>query len=46
MRAWFAEGRGSTVWVGVYLAITACISLVALLLTRETRDHDYVNNIG
>ena len=39
-------GRGSTVWVGVYLAITACISLVALLLTAETRDRDYVNNVG
>jgi MFS family permease len=44
--ALWQAGRGSTVWVGVYLAIAACISLVALLLTRETRDHDYVNNVG
>ncbi len=31
-------GEGSPVWVGVYLAIMATLTLIALLLGRETKD--------
>lgn len=37
---WSAAG-GSPVLVGVYLAAMAAITLVALLISRETRDIDY-----
>lgn len=33
-------GEGSPFWVGVYLSVMAVITLVALLLSRETRDID------
>ncbi|MBG6058581.1 metabolite-proton symporter [Cryobacterium sp. MP_M5] len=33
-------GEGSPFWVGVYLAVMAALTLVALLLSRETRDID------
>ncbi|MBC7443079.1 MAG: MHS family MFS transporter [Ramlibacter sp.] len=33
-------GQGSPFWVGVYLSVMAVITLVALLLSRETRDID------
>ena len=44
--ALWRAGGGNTGWVGVYLAVAAALSLVALFLTAETRDADYVNNIG
>jgi MFS family permease len=44
--ALWQAGKGSTVWVGLYLAAAAALSLVALLLTAETRDRDYANNIS
>ncbi|QNO37093.1 MHS family MFS transporter [Protaetiibacter sp. SSC-01] len=31
-------GEGSPVWVGVYLAVMATLTLIALLLGRETKD--------
>ncbi len=33
-------GGGSPFWVGVYLSVMAVLTLVALLLSRETRDID------
>ncbi|GAB3655209.1 MFS transporter [Zhihengliuella somnathii] len=39
-------GGGSTVLVGVYLGIAALATLIALWLTRETRDVDYDNNVA
>jgi metabolite-proton symporter len=33
-------GGGSPFWVGVYLSVMAVLTLVALLLSRETRDLD------
>lgn len=39
-------GKGSTVWVGVYLAVAAALTLVALLLTRETKDRSFEDNIS
>lgn len=35
---------GSTVLVGLYLAGAALVTLVALRLTKETRDHEYLEN--
>ena len=37
---------GSTVLVGVYLASMAVLTLIALFLSRETRDLDYENNVA
>jgi MFS family permease len=42
---WTAAG-GSTVLVGVYLSVMSVITLVALLLTRETRDIAYESNVS
>jgi metabolite-proton symporter len=42
---WQAAG-GSTVLVGVYLSSMAVITLIALLLTRETRDAAYESNVS
>ena len=42
----WAKGDGSPVLVGVYLSAMAVITLVALLLERETRDVDYADNVG
>jgi MFS family permease len=39
-------GKGSTVWVGVYLAAAAVLTFVALLLTKETRDAKFEENIS
>ncbi|GAA4373603.1 MFS transporter [Paeniglutamicibacter cryotolerans] len=39
-------GKGDTVWVGVYLAIAAVLTLIALFLTAETKDTDYENNVA
>ncbi|GAA0188989.1 MFS transporter [Glutamicibacter creatinolyticus] len=38
-------GEGSTVGVGVYLAIAAVATLIALLMTRDTRDVDIENYV-
>lgn len=42
----WAQADGSPVLVGVYLSAMAVITLVALLLERETRDVDYDDNVG
>ncbi|WP_369375253.1 MFS transporter [Promicromonospora sp. Populi] len=42
---WLWAQAGSPVLVGVYLSAMAVITLVALLLTRETRDVDYDDNV-
>jgi MFS family permease len=42
---WQAD-RGSTAWVGIYLALAAALSLIALFVTSETRDKDYENNLA
>ncbi|MBA8809712.1 MFS transporter [Promicromonospora sukumoe] len=42
----WAKGDGSPVLVGVYLSAMAVITLVALILERETRDVDYDDNVG
>ncbi|MGG5172037.1 MFS transporter [Pseudarthrobacter sp. J1738] len=39
-------GGGSTMWVGIYLAIAAVLTIVALLLTRETSNVDFENNVA
>jgi hypothetical protein len=33
-------GEGSPFWVGVYLSVMGLVTLVALYLSRETRDLD------
>lgn len=37
---------GSTFLVGLYLSAAAVLTFIALWLSRETRDHDYENNIA
>src|SRR6478735_2864050 len=37
---------GSTVLVGVYLAAMAVLTLIALFVSKETRDLDYTNNVA
>ncbi|NKX50345.1 MHS family MFS transporter, partial [Arthrobacter deserti] len=44
--ALWQAGGGNTVWVGVYLALAAVLTLVALFMTAETRDKDYENNVA
>ena len=44
--ALWQAGRGNTEWVGVYLALSAALSLIALFVTSETRDTDYENNVS
>lgn len=39
-------GGGNTVWVGVYLAIGAVLTLIALFLTKDTTHVDYENNVS
>jgi MFS family permease len=44
---WLWEtAKGSPVLVGVYLSVMAVLTLVALFLSRETRDLDYENNVA
>ncbi|MCF4121681.1 MHS family MFS transporter [Antribacter sp. KLBMP9083] len=43
---WLWTTADSPVLVGVYLSAMAVITLVALLLERETRDVDYVDHVG
>ena len=44
--ALWQAGRGNTKWVGIYLALSAAFSLIALFITSETRDTDYENNVS
>ncbi|MDQ4504476.1 MFS transporter [Sinomonas sp. ASV322] len=44
--ALWKAGGGSTVWVGVYLAVAAALTFVALFVTRETRDRKFEDNIA
>lgn len=37
---------GSTFLVGLYLSAAAVLTFIALWLSRETRDHDYENNLA
>jgi MFS family permease len=39
--ALWAAGGGSPFWVGVYLSVMAVLTLIALLLSKETKDVDY-----
>ena len=39
--ALWAAGGGSPFWVGVYLSVMAVLTLIALLLSTETKDVDY-----
>jgi hypothetical protein len=44
---WLWESaKGSTVLVGVYLSAMAVLTLVALFLSKETKDTDYENNVA
>ncbi|WP_287930905.1 MFS transporter [Arthrobacter sp.] len=42
---WQAAG-GSTVLVGLYLSAMAVLTLIALLVMKETRDLEYVSNVS
>jgi metabolite-proton symporter len=42
----WTQADGSSVLVGIYLSAMAVITLVALVLSRETRDVEYTDNIG
>ncbi|MGO4236722.1 MFS transporter [Pseudarthrobacter sp. YAF2] len=44
--ALWEAAKGSPVLVGVYLTSMAVLTLIALFLTRETRDLDYENNVA
>ncbi|MGN7148922.1 MFS transporter [Arthrobacter sp. SAFR-179] len=44
--ALWEAAKGSPVLVGVYLTVMSVLTLVALFLTRETRDLDYENNVA
>jgi metabolite-proton symporter len=39
-------GGGSTVWVGVYLSGAGVLTLIALLLSKETRDINFTDNVS
>jgi metabolite-proton symporter len=44
---WLWEmAKGSPVLVGVYLASMAVLTLIALFVSKETRDLDYTNNVA
>jgi metabolite-proton symporter len=38
--------HGSTVWVGIYLSATAVITLIALLISKETKDVQFTDNVS
>jgi metabolite-proton symporter len=44
--ALWEAAKGSPVLVGIYLTSMAVLTLIALFLTRETRDLDYENNVA
>ena len=37
---------GSTFWVGVYLSLAGVLTLIALLLSKETRDIDFTDAVS
>ena len=39
-------GGGSTFWVGVYLSLAGVLTLIALLLSKETKDVDFADNVS
>ena len=44
---WLWEmAKGSPVLVGVYLTVMAVLTLIALFVSKETRDLDYENNVA
>lgn len=44
---WLWESaKGSPVLVGVYLSVMAVLTLIALFLSKETKDLDYENNVA
>jgi hypothetical protein len=44
---WLWESaKGSPVLVGVYLSVMSVLTLVALWISRETKDTDYENNVA
>src|SRR5450830_669982 len=44
---WLWEmAKGSPVLVGIYLTVMAVLTLIALFLSKETRDLDYENNVA
>ncbi|MDI3212481.1 MFS transporter [Arthrobacter sp. AL12] len=44
---WLWElGKGSPMLVGVYLAAMAVLTLIALFVSKETRDLEYTNNVA
>ena len=44
---WLWEiGKGSPVLVGVYLAAMSVLTLIALFVSKETRDLEYTNNVA
>jgi len=43
---WSLTGDGSPWLVGVYLSVMAVLTLIALLLSKETKDIDYDENLG
>jgi metabolite-proton symporter len=44
---WLWEmAKGSPVLVGVYLTVMSVLTLIALFLSKETRDLDYENNVA
>ena len=44
--ALWQRAGGSTVLVGAYLSVAAVATFIALLISRETRDHDYENDVA
>ncbi|MDQ0117679.1 MFS transporter [Pseudarthrobacter sp902506025] len=44
--ALWEAAKGSPLLVGIYLTCMAVLTLIALFLTRETRDLDYENNVA
>ncbi|GAB2904225.1 MFS transporter [Neomicrococcus lactis] len=44
--ALWQAGGGNTVWVGVYLALAGICTLIALFMTRETRDQEFEDNLA
>ncbi|MDQ0574629.1 MFS transporter [Agromyces albus] len=39
--ALWAAGGGSPFWVGIYLSVMAVLTLIALIVSKETKDVDY-----
>lgn len=44
--ALWQAGGGSTVWVGIYLALAGVASLISVFMMGETRDQDFENNLS